>query len=171
MLIDHHWKSELKRLCHEITFWKNATVFYEYAKYRLSRSLLYSAIILRKMFEDEIEVESISKEKRWQLPKLTIINSETKAIRYSYTAEYEWMVRGKLCASDYGKGSDVSLRTKDVCNWLIHSYVWGIAHYTDERKYAGFLVASDYDKGKFVHFISFDEWIKLIKFVLENAVF
>lgn len=65
MLIDYHWKSELKRICREIILWKNATIFYEYTEYRLSRSLLYSAIILRKMFEDEIEVESISKENRW----------------------------------------------------------------------------------------------------------
>lgn len=105
------------------------------------------------------------------MPKLTIINSEIKAIRYPYTAKDGWTVRGKLCAADYGKGTDISLRTKDVCNWLIHSYVWGVAHYTNEKKYAGFLVASDYDKEKFVHFISFDEWVKLIKFVVEDAVF
>lgn len=171
MLIDNHWKPELKRLCREITFWKKRTAFYKYAEYRLSRALLYSAIILRKIVEDENEVKAILKKNNCLMPKLTVINSEIKSMRCPYTAEEGWTMRGKLCAQNYGKGTEISLQTKDVCNWLIHSYVWGIAHYMNEKKYAGFFVASDFDKEKFVHFISFDEWIKLIKFMVENAVF
>ena len=84
------------------------------------------------------------------------------ATKYPYTDEDGWAFRGKICVSSYGEGQAASLKVKDVCNWLLHSYVWGVA---------GFLVASDFDKEKFVHFVSFDEWQKVIDAAIKNGAF
>jgi hypothetical protein len=51
------------------------------------------------------------------------------------------------------------------------SYVWGVAGYADQKGFAGFLVASDFDKEKFVHFVSFDEWQKVIDAAIKNGAF
>ena len=71
----------------------------------------------------------------------------------------------------YGEGQAASLKVKDVCNWLLHSYVWGVAGYADQKGFAGFLVASDFDKEKFVHFVSFGEWQKVIDAAIKNGAF
>lgn len=65
----------------------------------------------------------------------------------------------------------ICVKAKDVCNWLLHSYVWDVARNEDRKNFAVFLVASDFDKVKFVHFIPFEEWQKLIADVIQNATF
>lgn len=171
MIFDGKWKSELKRLSWEISFWHKLPAFCDYAEHRLNRAVLYSATILRKIIEDETEAEAIAKEAKLSLPKLTTVHSTLVAIRYPYTGEEGWAIRSKLCASDYGKGQDVCVCAKDVCNWLLHSYVWGVAHNSERKSYAGFLVASDFDKEKYVHYISFEEWQKFIVNVIQNSTF
>lgn len=59
----------------------------------------------------------------------------------------------------------------DVCNWLVHSYVWSISYSSDQKRFVGFLVASDRFKEKFVHFVSFDEWQKVLNVAINNGCF
>lgn len=44
----------------------------------------------------------------------------------------------------------------------------GGAGYADQKGFAGFFVSSDRDVEKFVHFVSFDEWQKVINLAVEN---
>lgn len=171
MIFDSKWESELKHLSWEISFWCRLSILGSFAEHQLNRAVLYSATILRKIIEDETEAEAIAKEVNMPLPKLKTVHYSLEAIRYQYTGEEGWTIRSKLCASDYGKGQDVHVSAKNVCNWLLHSYVWGVAHTSDEKNFAGFLVASDFDKEKFVHYVSFKEWQKLIVNEIHNAVF
>ena len=143
----------------------------EYGKHQLNRAVLYSATVLRKAIEDEIEAEKVAKEQNWTLPECKIMSYVISATKYPYTDEEGWAFRGKICVSSYGEGQAASLKVKDVCNWLLHSYVWGVAGYADQKGFAGFLVASDFDKEKFVHFVSFDEWQKVIDVAIKNGAF
>ena len=171
MIFDGRWKRELKLLVWEISIWKTMPILGSVAEHRLNRAILYSATILRKIIEDEIEAEDIAKETNIPLPKLKTTHAILNAIKYPYVGEEGWVVRSTLCASDYGKGQDVCVKAKDVCNWLLHSYVWGVARDANTKKFVGFLVASDFDKEKFIHFISLDEWNSLLKHVIENGKF
>ena len=171
MVFDGRWKSELKQLSYAISIWRKMTVFGGLAEHRLNRAILYSATILRKIIEDEAEAETIAKDAGITLPKQKTVHASLEAIKYPYTGEEGWAIRSKLCASDYGKGQTVCIKVKDVCNWLLHSYVWGVARNEDRKNYAGFLVASDFDKEKFVHFIPFEEWCALLRVVINDGVF
>ena len=106
-----------------------------------------------------------------EYPECKIMSGVISATKYPYTDEDGWAFRGKICVSSYGEGQAASLKVKDVCNWLLHSYVWGVAGYADQKGFAGFLVASDFDKEKFVHFVSFDEWQKVIDAAIKNGAF
>ena len=170
MIFDGRWKSELKQLSCAISIWRKMTVFGDLAEHRLNRAVLYSATILRKIIEEETEAETIAKDAEISPPKLITVHSTLEAIKYPYTGEDGWAIRSKLCASDYGKGQTVCIKAKDVCNWLLHSYVWSIARNENGKGFAGFLVASDFDKNKFVHFISFEEWNALLKVVMKNSI-
>ena len=115
--------------------------------------------------------EKVAKEQNWTLPECKIMSYVISATKYPYTDEEGWAFRGKICVSSYGEGQAASLKVKDVCNRLLHSYVWGVAGYADQKGFAGFLVASDFDKEKFVHFVSFDEWQKVIDAAIKNGAF
>lgn len=171
MIFDGRWKWELKKLSWVISVWKNASACNKYAEHQLNRAILYSATILRKAIEDETEAENIVNEHKLPPIKRNIMHVTVSAIKYPYTDDEGWAFRGKILPSSYGKGQAASLKVKDVCNWLLHSYVWGVAGYPKQKGYAGFLVASDYDKEKFVHYVSFDEWQKVISIAIENGVF
>ena len=55
MIFDGRWKWELKKLSWAISLWKKAPSYSEYGKHQLNRAVLYSATVLRKAIEDEIE--------------------------------------------------------------------------------------------------------------------
>ena len=57
MIFDGRWKWELKKLSWAISLWKKALRYGEYGKHQLNRAVLYSATVLRKAIEDEIEAE------------------------------------------------------------------------------------------------------------------
>ncbi len=171
MIFDKYWKKELIKLNREIVIWRKMPCIGGVAEHKLSRAVLYSATIIRKIIEDEKETEKAVKESNMPMPKLKILHTSIIAMKYTYVAEEKWTVRGKLFPEDYEKSHKDSVDVCYVCNQLLHSYVWSIARSSTKKEYTGFLVASDFDKEKFVHFISFDEWHKLLNFVIENAAF
>ena len=60
MIFDGRWKWELKKLSWAISLWKKAPRYGEYGKHQLNRAVLYSATVLRKAIEDEIEAEVVA---------------------------------------------------------------------------------------------------------------
>ena len=171
MIFDGHWKWELQKLSREISVWSKISVFSELAKHRLNRAILYSATILRKLIEDETEAEEIVRAVGGTLPGYKTTNAVLTATKYPYTAEKGWTVRGIFRTRDYGSGESVSLKSKDVCNWLIHSCIWSLAQESNGTCYSGFLVASDFDREKYIHFVSLDEWKRLIKLSITYGTF
>lgn len=159
MIIDGHWKWELQKLSWTVSVFCKFPVDCNFAEHQLSRAILYSSIILRKVIEEQTEADKYA---RFPLQTPEILTAEITAVKYPYIEKEDWTIRGKIGASNYSTGETVFIKARDVCNWLIHSYVWGIVHYFDQRGYAGFFVASDRDKEKFVHYISFDEWRKVL---------
>lgn len=64
---------------------------------------------------------------------------------------------------------DVIVNGRDICNWLIHSYVFFIAQ--DSIAPASyFCVASDRCKNKNLYIVSMNDWIKYIEFIEKDYV-
>lgn len=175
MVIDGHWKWEVQKLSWGLSVWRKMLVPSEYAEHRLNRAILYSATILRKITEDETEAVAILKKNGAKppylmLPPKLLVETKLQAIRYPYTGKEGWSLRSKLCPEDYGNGTKVELSVKDVCNWLLHSYIWSLAWNSDKRAYDGFFVASDFDREKYVHAIQFSEWQAVLKLCMDQSV-
>lgn len=169
MIFDGRWKWELKKLSWSISVWCKLSVLEKFAEHQLNCAILYSATILRKIIEDEIEAEEIAKTAGYLLPKQETTHAILAAIKYPYIAEEGWSVRGVFRTGNYGPGESVSLKSKDVCNWIIHSCIWRLAQTSEWRGYSGFLVASDFDREKYIYFISFTEWRGLIKLAVAHG--
>ena len=168
MIYGDRWKIELGKLSRSISIWSHISWLDEYAKHRLAKAVLYSTVVIRKVIEDLRDVE---KKLPSDLPQMKILHAEVEAIVCLFEGEKGWSVRGRVCVSDYGKAEKIKLKAVDVCNGIIHSYYWDIANYQGSKSYAGFLVASDRNKEKNLHFVSFDEWNKFIQLVIDEGRF
>ena len=85
MIFDGRWKWELKKQSWAISLWQRAPSYGEYGKHKLNRAVLYSATVLRKAIEDEIEAEKVAKEQNWTLPECKIMSGVISATKYPYT--------------------------------------------------------------------------------------
>ena len=170
MIFDGQWKRELRKLSREITFWRKMTMSSNVVEHRLNRAILYSAIILRKVMEDEKETEEIAAKNELPEVSFELLHTKIAATQYPYIADKDWTVRGIFRAGDYGKGELVSLDAQLMCHWLIHSCIWSLAH-DNSKKYSGFLVASDRKRETYVHYVTFDEWLRLIELAIRRGVF
>lgn len=169
MVLDGRWKWELKKLSWAISFWKRTSAYSEYSRHQLDRAILYSAVIIRKAIEEEIELEKLAKDKNITLPGKNIKDITISAIKFPYIGDECWTFRGRVCAFSYDNGKNITLKTKELCNWIVHSYVWGVVGSDKQKGFIGFIIASDFDKEKFMHFVSFDEWQNLLNMAIENG--
>ena len=169
MIFDGQWKREVKTLSRELSVWRKLLFPSEYAKHRLNRAILYSAAILRKIIEDEREAEKVFRKHGEAIPHKLLLNAKVPAICYPHTDEEKVFFRGKLFHYDYGEGKRVELSVQDVCNNLIHSYVWSLAWESNKKSYAGFLVASDRSKESSVYAIHFSDWQEILKLCTEES--
>ena len=169
MIFDGHWKREVKALSREISLWRRLLFPSDYAAHRLNRAILYSAAILRKIIEDEREAEKLFRKREETIPHKLLLNAKLPAIRYPHIDEEKVFYRGKLFHTDYGEGERVELSVQEVCNQLIHSYVWSLAWESDKKSYAGFFVSSDRSKETHVHAIHFSDWQAILKLCTEES--
>ncbi len=62
MILDGYWKRELIHNKRSLKFWlKVGSVFDKHAEHQVNKAILYSAVIIRKMFEDEKRAETVLK--------------------------------------------------------------------------------------------------------------
>ncbi len=57
MVLNKQWQADLRKLHRNILFWKNHILLNEYAKHNLTRSVLYSAVIIRKLIDNNINAK------------------------------------------------------------------------------------------------------------------
>ena len=169
MIFDGHWKREVRTLSREISIWRRFLFPSKYAEHRLNCAIVYSAVILRKVIEDEREAERLFRQKGETIPQKLLLNTMLPAICYPHIDEEKLFYRGKLFHKDYGEGKRVELTVQEVCNLLIHSYVWSLAWESDKKSYAGFFVASDRSKETCAHAIHFSDWQDILKLCAEES--
>ncbi len=133
----------------------------DYFAHCLDRDLLYSAVIVRKHIEDETiakkEIAALQKEYP-QFPDAPLRSLEIKipVLRFDFVGEEP--VIQQLCAEDYKHAQKEERSIKEICNWIIHSYVWRVAW--DGR---GFFVASDFDKARLIYYVDLDNYIRALE--------
>lgn len=169
MILDGYWKSELLRIKNRLDFWSNAgyALPEDFVEHNINRCLLYSAVIIRKIAEDEKDAESIIKKTQpWQ-PDLSINKISIPVKRYVHTDEEKLFLNSRVILSDYDakRPQNDFLPVFQACNQIIHSYAWGIVYQSKKRIY-GVLVASDREKEKDVFLLTISDWIDVIHKVI-----
>ena len=182
MLLDGYWKRDLIRIKRQLKFWsrRSGYILHEYIEHRINRCLLFSTAIIRKIIEDEKDGENLYKE--WldslkeegvdtkpEKPEFLSLQYSVSITKYQHVDEEKIFINSKLILSDYDTehGEQIELPLSQVCNQLIHSYVWGIVH-SGKRIY-GVMTASDKFKEKEVYLLKIEDWITALDFVIENC--
>ncbi len=171
MILDGYWKKELKQIKRSLLFWSNAgkRVLSDYSEHKINRAYLYSAAIIRKISEDEKEAEVELSKTSLPLPALEILKIKVKVFRYKHVDQDKFFVNSRVILSDYDTKNAIEgeISLFEVCNQVIHSYVWGVV-YSGKPIY-GVLLASDWKKEKEVLLLPVNEWIKVIDEVVKKA--
>lgn len=133
--------------------------------------MLYSAAIIRKTYEEEYDTEKECKEKDIRIPDLHLLEMRVTVTEYEHIDNDKFFMNSRVFLSDYDlkNGTINQLSLKQVCNQIIHSYVWSVVH-LEKGKIYGVLFASDMYKEKAVYLIEIKEWINIIQEVIEKSV-
>lgn len=180
MILDGYWKSELRKSVVALRFWRRVAgaVHTGFASHQVNRWILYSAVVVRKIIEDEKWAKN-----EWEswippdpsipvppMPPFAILHSKMNVIAYPYVGDkdfvgfYPWADNYN---ADGRKTEELAL--EHVCNSIIHSYVWSLSHCKKKREVTAFLTASDRYKAQCVYVIKLDDWLDKIRFCLEKA--
>ena len=123
----------------------------------IEKGIFYSAFIIRKLIDckgklsDEADNYKITVKSIKSLQEINSIN------RWVDENMYDWE-----------KGNIINVLGRDVCNWLIHSYMFFMLE--DDKPCSFFCVSSDYDRNKHLYIVSIDDWLKYMEFIATDYV-
>ena len=124
----------------------------------IEKAIFYSAFIIRKLIDckgkvsDEVDKYSFTIKGLQPEKEVNFMN------RWPENGKYDW--EHEVTYTKPGT---------DICNWLIHSYVFFFTYDTNER-IDGFYVSSDYDRNKVLYWVALKEWIAYMEFVGKDYV-
>ena len=142
----------------------------DFTDHQVNRQILYSAVIVRKIIEDEKCAKKDLKASTLPMPPLAIFHSEIKVIEYPYVGDNDF-IGFRPWADNY----DVDGRTASVlpleyaCNSIIHSYVWSLVRYEKKKDIAAFVMASDKYKAQCMYLIMLDDWLDKLQLCLDSC--
>lgn len=155
------WKQDLRRRKSLLVKYNTSEHFslnYEGTYTVIEKSIFYSAFIIRKLIDcggklsDEADRYSIDVRSILPLRHIDIMH------RWPEEDSHDW---------DHERS--VTVKGKDICNWLIHSYLFFIE--SDESgSLKFFYVSSDYDRNKVLYKISLSDWIAYIDFIASDDI-
>lgn len=168
MILDGYWKRDLYQIRAGLVFWARMGCC-ALSEHRINRGLLYSAAIIRKIAENEIEAEHTAENNQMTMPPLPIIKSSVPVKRYRHTNPDKFFVNSKVFLDDYDlKHAETDqLSLFQTCNQIIHSYAWAGVH--QGRRIHGVLFASDREKEKDAFYLTLEDWISTIQTVIDNS--
>ncbi len=172
MILDGYWEKELKTIIKLLKRWssKRSDLFHDLAEHKVNQGLLYSAVIIRKIVEDENDVKPFFDERGETEKYLKILCYNVPVVKYKHVGEEKFFVNSKLILSDYDTkhAEQIELPLNQICNQLIHSYVWSIVHTNNMKEICGVLTASDRFKEE-VYLLKIEDWINTLDYVVENS--
>ena len=100
-------------------------------------------------------------------PELAILDSVVTLVKYPFIGD-ESFILNKPILEDYDQSRKeiVKIPLREVCNQIIHSYVWGTITRNGKEVY-GILMVSDRKKKEFIYLLELKEWMN----VLETCAF
>ena len=171
MILDGYWKKELQQIRRDFLFWSKIgrVLSGDFPEHKINKDYLYSAVIIRKISEDEKDAENELKEIGVPLPTFEISKIKVPVKRYNYVAADKFFANSRVFLDDYNTKNaiDDNISLFTACNQIIHSYAWSVIY--RRKRIFGVLLASDREKEKDILLLSVKDWITVIEEVIDKA--
>ena len=93
MILDGYWKSELHRYTLQLRFWSSLCRWTgSFAEHQVNKYLLYSAAIIRKLIEDEVDAKNEFQNSEYGIPELALLHYELPATEYPFDGDKDFIV-------------------------------------------------------------------------------
>lgn len=153
------WKQDLRRRKNLLLRYNKADRFdanYDATYTVIEKAIFYSAFIIRKLIDcDRLSTEADD----WQV----------QIEKYSALKEFDRIHHFvDEDSHDWENGQGLTVPAKNICNWLIHSYVFTLMF--KDGTVDAFAVASDFDRNDSLYVIELAEWIRYMEFVASDYV-
>lgn len=171
MIFDGYWKKELIQNAKKLCFWcKCSKIYPSYAEHQINKMVLYSAVVMRKFFEDEKHAETTIKKVDMPMPTMKLLEYKVKVLVYPFSGDEEFIIENVIPGNYDCKNAVIEeIELNKLCNQIIHSYVWSVSYSKQSKKLNGMLFASDKAKTKELYLLELNEFIKAINFCVENG--
>lgn len=155
------WKQDLLRRKQLILKYNTAESFSknENKAYTIiEKGVFYSAFIIRKLIDCFGKVSD-------DADRYTLKAKEIKTLKHMDLL-HRWPEED---SHDWENEKSIILPGKNVCNMLIHSYIFFFS-YNEDGTVTDFFVSSDYDKNKALYKISLIDWLMYTDFIGRDYV-
>jgi hypothetical protein len=103
MILDGYWKKELSYHIKQIKLWQFLSQNHSYyAEHQINKYVLYSAIVIRKMIEEEKGAEKQFKASSLTMPKLYLLDYKVPVLRFKFTGDDSFILHRVI--TDYYSG-------------------------------------------------------------------
>lgn len=166
--MNEYWERELHRLARRLRIWKVLSALdRDTFENNISKNMLLSAIVLRKVIEDEYQMNKefpSNRQSSLQKPHFKYLFQTIPVVRYPFCGENVECIVELPFPADYGSPSGIiDIPLREICNSIVHSYVWALPRAKEKRCVQGILVSSDREKGEYLSYISLNDWIKILQ--------
>ena len=192
MIHDGYWQNDLRAIANKIIYWerkinrlidkgyKYSYTEIERARHKLSQLIFFSACIIRKMIEEEnqgiLAIEKCQEmfpSNEYKDPRCFFkLYNQSIAVYQTPLKDDSVNCFDDYCSEDYD--FSVSHKSqqlvKNISNWIIHSYIWGLQNCDpNDNHIRGFVISSDYDRTKFACYVNLKSWCKVLQYCAEYA--
>lgn len=155
------WKQDLLRRKYLITkynsfeqFEKNSDAAYTV----IEKAIFYSAFIIRKLIDCKSKLSDEADNYKFQVQARKPLKQIDLMHRWPESDSHDWE-----------NEISITVNGREICNWLIHSYVFFTME-DEDVPVSHFCVSSDFDRNKYLYMISMDDWINYIEFIGKDYV-
>lgn len=155
------WKMELKKYKKLFLKYNKAEYLKNYnekAYASLEMSIFYSAFIIRKLIDCVSKVSDDVDRYVLHVNSIKPLRTIDRLHNTPSNENFDWVNK-----------ANVTIKGKDLCNWLIHSYIFCF-EMDENEEIDGFIVCSDYDRNKQIFLIDIEKWFDYVDFVASDRV-
>ena len=172
MIVDGYWRLDLFYSKQRIKFWSliNRVVRSSRNEHRINREILYSAVVIRKIVEDDKDTRAEIRKLKLREPPLETLKLRVPVANYPFIGDEDFVLHKMIPDYyDYKKATEIKLDIDILCNKIIHSYVWSIVYSDISKKIYGVAFASDKEKNKELYLMKVEDWLKAVQFFTDKA--
>lgn len=155
------WKQDLLRRKNLLLKYNKAELFEanEESTYTvIEKAIFYSAFIVRKLIDCGGKLSDEADNYSMCVYSVPPIKQMDNMHRWPEENSHDW-----------DKEQEVTVAGKNVCNWLIHSFMFFLV-FIEDGVVDSFSVTSDFDKNKILYRIPLKAWISYIEYIATDDI-